>query len=138
MRTSTIASERSEARFLEVVSPERANSFGTLDGAAALFTMAQTALQCATHHARCPVAMAKADSIEFVRAILAGSTIDVRARVVFQGLSSMTVIVEIAPHNPGAQDETAYISGRFMIVAVDASGIPVRIPDTEARPAAHG
>lgn len=123
---------QSEARLLEVVLPEEADRCGTLNGANALYTMSKAAYLCASRHARCAVVMAKADSIDFVRPIHIGCSVDVRARVVFQGRSSMTVIVEMAPDSPGVREEAAYISGRFMMVAVDADGIPVPIPSLES------
>lgn len=128
---SAIATEQNETRFLEVAVPEHADCYGMLDGANALYTMGKAAFLCATQHAHCAVVMAKADSIEFVRPIRIGCTIDVRARVVFQGQSSMTVIVEMMPDNPDAP-ESASISGRFMMVAVDENRIPMRIPSPEA------
>jgi acyl-CoA hydrolase len=125
------ATTQSEARLLEVVLPEHADRHGALNGADALQLMGKAASVCATRHADCAVVMAKADQIEFVRPIRAGSTLDVRARVVFQGQSSMTVIVEMAPDAPGAQEEPAYVSGRFMMVAVNAEGIPIPIPASD-------
>ena len=131
MSTSAITLAQSEARLLEVVLPEHADNHGTLNGANALYTMSKAAFACATQHAHGPIVMAKADSIELVRPIRVGCTIDVRARVVFQGQSSMTVIVEMTPDGPIASEKSAYISGRFMMVAVDANGIPMPIPSSE-------
>ncbi|MFT4119807.1 hotdog domain-containing protein [Bradyrhizobium sp.] len=128
--TATITSGDGQTRFREVASAEHGNHRGILDGAAALRTMAKAALACAARHSGCEVTMAKADSIEFVRTIPAGCTMDVRAQIVFQGLSSMTVIVELAPDGAGENEQAAYISGRFMVVAVDADGLPARIKDT--------
>jgi acyl-CoA hydrolase len=76
--------------------------------------------------------MAKADNIEFLRPIRIGSIIDVRAQIVFQGRSSMTVIVEILPDRPGTEEVTAAITGRFMLVAVDSDGVPMLIPPSES------
>jgi acyl-CoA hydrolase len=128
LSASATTSPQNESRLFEVVLPEHADCRGALDGANALHIMGRAAFSCASRHARCAVMMAKADSLEFVRPIRIGSTVDIRARVVFQGQSSMTVVVEMAPDSAGAQEEPAYISGRFMMVAVDDSGIPMRIP----------
>ena len=112
------------AMFLEIILPEQAN--GTVHGANALTMMGKAAFVCATRHARCAVVMAKADSIEFARPIPQGSIIDIRSRIVFQGRSSMTVIVEIVADDPRGQVAPA-ISGRFMMVAVDDAGLPIPI-----------
>ncbi|CAH1659639.1 Thioesterase superfamily protein [Hyphomicrobiales bacterium] len=125
-----IGAQRSEARFLEVVLPEQANHYGTLYGANALHIMGKAAFICATRHARCAVVMAKAETIEFVRPIRIGSIIDIRARIVEQGRSSMTVVVDILPDNPDAPEATPSVTGRFMMVAVDDDGAPMLIPPT--------
>lgn len=122
-----VASDLGQTRFLEVVLPEQANHYGTLYGANALQLMGKAAFVCATRHARCPVVMAKADSIEFLRPVRLGSVIELRARIAFQGQSSMTVLVDILPEQSGARETSPAISGRFMMVAVDDNGIPVPI-----------
>src|SRR5690606_15263967 len=66
----------------------------------------KAAFVCASRHARCAVVMAKADSIEFARPIRIGAIIDIRANVVFQGQSSMTVVVEIVAEDPAGQRGT--------------------------------
>lgn len=132
-----ITSNQAEARFLEVVLPEQANHYGTLYGANALQIMGKAAFVCATRHASCAVVMAKADSIEFIRPIRIGAIIDVRANVVFQGRSSMTVVVEIVAEDPAGQTGTPSISGRFLMVAVDDDGVPIPIPPHQDQPSAE-
>ena len=123
-----IIAEHGRVSLLEVVLPEQANHYGTLYGANALHMMGKAAFVCATRHARCPVVMAKADGIEFSRPIPLGSIIEIRAHVAFQGRSSMTVIVEIVPEDSTGKDAAPAVTGRFMMVAVDAGGRPVAIP----------
>ena len=132
-----ITSDQAEARFLEVVLPEQANHYGTLYGANALQIMGKAAFVCASRHARCAVVMAKADSIEFIRPIRIGAIIDIRANVVFQGRTSMTVIVEVVADHPAGPSSAPSISGRFMMVAVDADGVPMPIPPHEDQPSAE-
>jgi len=128
-----ITSDLGPTRLLEIVLPEQASHHGTLHGVNALQIMGKAAFACATRHARCPVVMAKADCIEFRRAIRIGAVIDVNAQVVFQGRSSMTVTVEIAPDPAEAREDTPAITGRFMMVAVDRDGVPVPIPLSDTR-----
>lgn len=113
---------------VDMVLPEQVSHCGTLHGTGALQMMAKAAYGCAARHARTAVIMAKADNIEFVRPVQAGATVEVLARIVFQGHSSMTVIVEILD---GKRDPDACISGRFMMVAVDDAGLPVPIRSNE-------
>jgi acyl-CoA hydrolase len=120
--------QSAEARFLEVVLPEQANHYGTLYGANALQIMGKAAFVSATRHARCSVVMAKADSIEFRKPISIGAIIDVRATVVVQGKTSMTVLVEVVAENSTGGTRTPSISGRFVMVAIDRDGVPVPLP----------
>lgn len=133
MNIEPIISGQDRARFLEIILPEQANHYGTLYGANALHMMGKGAFVCATRHARCAVVMAKADHMEFVRPIRIGSIVDVRAEVVFQGRSSMTVIVEIAPDRCAEEERTPAVTGRFMMVAVDSDGLPIPIPHSGPR-----
>lgn len=129
-----ITSDQAQARFLEVVLPEQASHCGTLSGANALQIMGKAAFVCATRQARCAVVMAKADSIEFVKPIRMGAIIDVRAHVAFQGQYSMTILVEIVAENAVDPAGKPSISGRFMMVAVDADGVPMPIPPGTDQP----
>ncbi len=120
----------SEACFLELVLPELTNHYGTLYGANALQIMGKAAFVCASRRARCAVVMAKADNIEFRKPVNLGEIIDVRAHVAFQGISSLTVVVEIVAENPIENTSSSAISGRFMMVAVDREGLPTPILNT--------
>lgn len=114
---------------------EPAGGFDACRPADALHLMAEAALRCAGRHAGCAVVMAKADGIEFARPVPAGSAVDIRAEIAFQGRSSMTVLVGIAPRGDGAPRTGPSISGRFMLVAVDGAGRPVPIPVSDQRTA---
>ena len=131
MNMQPITSGQGQASFREIALPEQADHRGALHGARALQMMGRAALACAARHAGGPVVMAKADAIEFARPVPAGARVDVRARIVFQGRSSMTVTVEIAP----APTAAPAITGRFMMVAVDGDGRPVPIPVPDQRSA---
>lgn len=127
MNTQPTTAEQVHAGFREVVLPKREDHGGALNGADALHMMGEAAFACASRHARCPVAMAKADGIAFFRPVPPSSTVEVRAHVAFQGRSSMTVIVEIVPERPAGEAVAPAITGRFMMVAVDGEGRPVPI-----------
>lgn len=128
MPPSAIAETRpSEVRLVDLVVPEHTNHYGTLYGATALQVMGKAAFICASRYARCAVVMAKADNIEFRKPVRLGEIIDVSARVVFHGRSSMTIVVDIFTED-SAETSEALISGRFLMVAVDEQGEPIPIP----------
>jgi acyl-CoA hydrolase len=119
----------SEVRLVELVVPEHTNHYGTLYGVTALQFMGKAAFVCASRYARCAIVMAKADNIEFRKPVALGEIIEVQAQVVFQGRSSMTVIVEIAGEDATGKKEAPRVAGRFMMVAVDGVGKPIQIPN---------
>ncbi len=120
---------QSDARFSELVLPALTNHYGTLYGANALHLMGKTAFLCASRHAGCDVVMAKADGIEFHRPVRLGEIIDISARIVFRGRSSMTVLVNAFTEDNG--EKTPAVSGHFMMVAVDGGGRPTPLPTSD-------
>ncbi len=120
---------QSDARFSELVLPALTNHYGTLYGANALHLMGKAAFLCASRHGGCDVVMAKADGIEFHRPVRLGEIIDISARIVFRGRSSMTVLVNAFTDDSGEKDPA--ISGHFMMVAVDGDGRPTPLPTTD-------
>lgn len=120
---------QSDARFSELVLPALTNHYGTLYGANALHLMGKAAFLCASRHAGCDVVMAKADGIEFHRPVRLGEIIDISARIVFRGRSSMTVLVNAFTEDSGENNPA--IRGHFMMVAVDGDGRPTPLPTTD-------
>jgi acyl-CoA hydrolase len=131
---SAVISDQAQFRVLTILLPEAAGDGGALHGANALQIMGKAAFICAARHARCAVVMAKADNIEFTRPVRNDAIVDVRASVVFQGRSSMTVLVGIMAGNFTSRPAEPSISGRFMMVAVDAGGVPMPIPSHADQP----
>ncbi|MCG8272637.1 acyl-CoA thioesterase [Aquamicrobium sp. NLF2-7] len=119
----------SDARFSELVLPALTNHYGTLYGANALHLMGKAAFLCAARHAGCDVVMAKADGIEFHRPVRLGEIIDISARIVFRGRSSMTILVNAFTDDGGEKHPA--ISGHFMMVAVDGDGRPTPLPTSD-------
>ncbi len=107
----------------DVIAPELGNAIGLLHGPDALEIMGQAAFACASKAAGCDVIMAKADNIEFRKPLRPGDAVTIRSEIAFRGHSSMTVLVDIATGGAAA------VSGRFMMVAVDKSGVPIRLPE---------
>lgn len=120
--------EPTETRFVEMVFPEHANHYGTLFGGMALSLMGKAAFVAATRHARCHVVMARSDRIAFDEPVRVGELIELTARVVRSGSSAMTVAVDMIREDLLSGQRTAVVRGTFEMVAVNASGRPIRIP----------
>lgn len=116
-----------ETRMVEMIFPDAANHYGTLFGGNALALMAKAAFIAATRHAGGSVVMARSEQVDFTTPIRVGEILDLTARVIRTGRSSMTVeVLGLAQATTGATERQA-LSGRFEMVAVDAHGRPLPI-----------
>lgn len=116
------------ARFLEMVFPEQSNHYGTLFGGTALALMGKAAFVAASRHSRCPVVMAATQDIDFRRPVQLGQVVEIDARVVRSGRSSMSVEVEVTAETLLTGERQLAMRGRFEMVAVDTQGRPVAFP----------
>ncbi|MGH8084299.1 MAG: acyl-CoA thioesterase [Lysobacter sp.] len=113
-----------EARLTEIVFPDHTNHLGTLFGGQALAWMDKAAFIAASRHARCTVVTARSERIDFHTAVLQGAVVELVARVVATGRSSMQVEVEMHSEDLLTGERTLATRGRFTMVALDAEGQP--------------
>ncbi|MFB2532055.1 acyl-CoA thioesterase [Paracoccus sp. p3-h83] len=109
---------------IEMIFPERANHYATLFGGNALALMAKAAFVAATRRAGGAVVMARSDRVDFATPIRVGEMLELRATVIRIGRSSMSVTVTGETEDMATGQRRAVLSGRFEMVAVDASGRP--------------
>jgi acyl-CoA hydrolase len=110
--------------FTEMVFPGRTNHYGTLFGGQALLLMGQAAFVTASRHARSAVVMARCGGVDFLAPVPQGQALELHARVVRTGASSMTVQVDGAAHDLASGRHLPALCGTFELVAVDAAGRP--------------
>lgn len=122
-------SEQAEAdgdrlRMAQMVYPDHTNHYGTLFAGDALSLLGKAAFVAATRRARAGVVMAASQKIDFVQPIRGGDMIELMARVVATGRTSLTVEVELWSETllDGERRRSAVAS--FVMVAVDAEGRP--------------
>lgn len=111
-------------RFVEVIFPEQSNHYGTLFGGTALSLMGKAAFIAASRCARRAVVMAASDRIDFHVPVKVGQVVELDARVVRTGRSSLTVEVDMIAETLLSGERQLAMTGRFEMVAVDASGQP--------------
>ena len=118
-----------ETRMVHTVFPGETNHYGTLFGGTALAWMDQAAFVAASRHARRKVVTVHSDAVDFKRPVPLGSIVELVARVVEVGRTSMRVEVEmwVEPLEPGKEPYVA-AKGGFVLVAVDEAGRPVQVP----------
>ncbi len=119
-----------ETRFAEVVFPEHANHYGTLFAGTALSLMSKAAFAAGARHSGRNVVMARSDTVEFREPVQVGELIEIVARVVRSGRTSMTVAVEILREEVATGQRSRAMHGTFEMVAVGEDGRPVPIAKT--------
>lgn len=117
-----------EARMTEIVFPDHTNHLGTLFGGQALAWMDKAAFIAASRYSRCTVVTARSEQIDFHTAVPKGALVELIARVVETGRTSMQVEVDLVKEDLLTGHSQLATRGRFTMVALDASGQPTPVP----------
>src|SRR3954451_9050500 len=103
MQTSDVetieAGRLTEARLIEMVFPEQTNHYGTLFGGQALALMDKAAFIAASRYARSTVVTGSSERVAFHGPVRQGHLVELIARVVATGRTSMTVEVDLFAEN---------------------------------------
>jgi uncharacterized protein (TIGR00369 family) len=116
------AGELIEARMIEMVFPEQTNHLGTLFGGQALAMMDKAAFIAASRYARRAVVTASSERVDFHVPVRQGQLVELLARVVATGKTSLTVEVNLFSEDLLTGERKLCTQGRFVLVAVDANG----------------
>jgi len=122
------AGRLTEARLIEMVFPEQTNHYGTLFGGQALALMDKAAFIVASRYARRTVVTASSEKCDFHVPVRQGQLIELIARVVVTGKTSITVEVDLYSEDLLTGDRQLGTRGRFVLVALDAHGKPTGVP----------
>lgn len=117
----------SEARLWEIVFPDHANHLGTLFGGQALAWMDKAAFIAATRYARRTVVTARSEQVDFHVPVRQGQLVELIARVVETGCSSMRVEVELHTEDAKAGTRQLCTRGHFVMIALDDDGKPAAV-----------
>jgi acyl-CoA hydrolase len=111
----------------KIVMPGQANAIGTLFGGVALALMDEAAALVALRYARRSVVTAHVHSVDFHAPIWQGEAVEVTARLVSVGRTSMRVAVETIGENlrTGARRECT--RAEFVLVAMGDDGKPTAV-----------
>ena len=127
------AGRLTEARLIEMVFPEQTNHYGTLFGGQALALMDKAAFIAASRYARRTVVTACSEKIDFHLPVRQGQLVELVARVIATRKTSITVEVELLSEDLLTGKRQLGTKGRFVLVALDASGRPTPVPTLEVR-----
>jgi acyl-CoA hydrolase len=118
----------SEARLVEMVFPGETNHYGTLFGGRALAMMDKAAFIAASRYARRTIVTASSERVDFHVPVRQGQLVELVARIVMTGRTSMTVSVDLIAEDLLSGARNLATRGRFVLVALDSMGRPTPIP----------
>ncbi|WP_231870836.1 acyl-CoA thioesterase [Marinomonas aquimarina] len=124
--------EISETRVAKMVFPSTTNHYDTLFGGEALKWMDEVAYIAATRFARKQVVTISTEQVDFKRPIPSGILVELVARVVKVGRTSLKVEVDIFLEELYSDKREKAITGAFNFVAIDENKKPTPIFDDEA------
>lgn len=128
-RVETIpAGQVVEVSLLEMVFPQQTNHYGTLFGGQALALMDKAAFVVASRYARRSVVTASSEKCDFHVPVKQGQLVELIARVVGTGSTSLIVEVDLFCEDLLTGDRRLATRGRFVLVALDAHGTPTPVP----------
>lgn len=121
--------EESVTRIFKAVFPNTTNHYDTLFGGTAMQLMDEAAFICATRFSRKRVVTVSSDKIDFKHSIPGGTLVELIAKVVKVGNTSMKVSVDIFIEEMYEEKREKAISGIFTFVAIDHQKNPVPVLD---------
>lgn len=122
--------EQSETRIFKAVLPNTTNHYNTLFGGTALQMMDEVAFICATRFSRKRMVTVTSDQIHFKHAIPAGTLIELVAKVIYVGNTSIKIQVDIFLEMMYEEKREKAISGVFTFVAIDEDRKPIKVVET--------
>jgi acyl-CoA hydrolase len=122
------SSPAAEVRIVRIVMPGQTNTHGTLFGGVALALMDEAAAIVALRHARAPIVTAHIQEVDFRAPIRLGEAVEVHARLVSVGRTSMRVAVETFGENMVTGERRHCTRAEFVLVAVAGDGRPTPVP----------
>ena len=111
-----------------MVFPNQTNHYGTLFGGHALQLMDQAAFISASRYCRSTVVTACSERVDFHTPVHQGQLVELVARVIAVGKTSMTVKVELFAEQLLSGKRQLCTRGRFVLVALDRRGRPTAVP----------
>ncbi|HUN29301.1 MAG TPA: acyl-CoA thioesterase [Alphaproteobacteria bacterium] len=116
-------------RRTQLVFPQDANVLGTLFGGKAVAIMDEVGAIVAMRACRKAVVTASIDRLDFKEPIRVGEFVEVVARIVKAGRTSLTAQVELWAEDPASGRRRLSTAGSFVFVAIDERGKPTPIRD---------
>jgi acyl-CoA hydrolase len=115
-------------RIVEVVFPNTTNHYGTMFGGKVLDLMDRAAFIAASKFTNLSMVTVSTEHIDFYTPIRHGHLVELVAKIVYTGRTSLTVKVDLFSENPVEKTRAHSSQGYFHMVAVSPEGGAVPIP----------
>ncbi len=112
---------------VETVFPSMVNHYGTLFGGIAMQWMDRAAWVCSTRYARRTMVTVASDKIVFKKPAPLGALVELCAKIIKVGKTSVTVEVNLIAEDPLSGEQHLATRGEFVMVALDKNGKPCEI-----------
>lgn len=116
-------------RFL--AGPTDMNIMGKVHGGAVMKWIDEAGYACAAGWSGLPCVTVYVGGIRFLKPILIGNLVEVRARLIYTGHTSMHVAVDVCSTDPREQAYTHTTHCVIVFVAIDTAGQPIAVPAWE-------
>ena len=113
---------------VEMVFPDSTNHYGTMFGGKVLDLMDRAAFLVSTRFSNQSMVTASMERIDFYAPIKSGNLVELIARVVYTGRTSITVKVDLFSENPILKTRERASQGYFNMVSVNENGRPIPVP----------
>lgn len=114
-------------RFL--AEPMDVNFGGKVHGGIVMKWIDQAGYACATHWSGSYCVTVYVGGIRFLKPILIGSLVEVQAKVIYTGRTSMHIGVDVWASDPKDDEMTKTTSCIIIFVAMDKDGVPKQAPN---------
>lgn len=111
-----------------MVLPQHTNALGSVFGGVIMSWIDICGAITAQRHAHLPVVTASIDYLQFVKPVLIGWTVNLKASVNYVGKTSMEVGVRVDAENPRTGETFHTASAYLSFVALDGDKKPIPIP----------
>lgn len=112
----------------ELVFPNDANPYGSMFGGRLMALMDKVGALCGANYSGHVVTTASAEAMDFKSPIHVGEQIEILARVVRTGKTSMVVKVDVYSDNPLSGERRHCTTAHFNFVALNTVGRPTPVP----------
>ncbi|MGA2506860.1 MAG: acyl-CoA thioesterase [Chitinispirillaceae bacterium] len=116
-----------------VAEPTDMNVYGKVHGGAVMKWIDQAGYACAVGWSGCPCVTVYVGGIRFYKPILIGNVVEVHAKLIYTGTTSMHIAIDVSSGDLKKQEQVPTTHCVIVFVAIDGNGQPVKVQAWEPR-----